>query len=162
MSGAALLDVNVLVALFDPAHIHHDVAHDWFSADGRAAWATCPVTEAGFLRVLTNPAYGGTAMRVAELAALLTRFCRSGGHVFWPDRVSLLDTALFDLTRAAGHRQMTDVYLLGLACRMGGRLATFDRTIPIRAVKGATAASLEVIAPAEQRAAKPDRTGRRA
>lgn len=148
MSGAALLDVNVLVALFDSEHVHHEAAHDWFSAEGCAAWATCPVTEAGFLRVLSNPAYGGAAMRVAELAGLLTRFCRSGGHTFWPGQVSLLDKSLFDLTRAAGHRQVTDVYLLGLACSMGGRLATFDRAIPIRAVKGATAASLDVISPA--------------
>jgi hypothetical protein len=69
--------------------------------------------------------------------------------VFWPDEVSLLDESAFDLSRAAGHRQLTDIYLLGLAHTRGGCLATLDRTIPVRAVKGATAASLAVIAPVD-------------
>jgi toxin-antitoxin system PIN domain toxin len=149
MSRVALLDVNVLVALFDPDHVHHEVAHDWFADRGRAGWATCPMTEAGFLRVLSNPAYRGTVPSVADLAARLRRFCRSGRHVFWGDELSLIDEAVVDLPRAGGHRQLTDLYLLALAHAKGGCLATFDRTIPLRAVKGATADSLEVIAPAE-------------
>lgn len=149
MSRVALLDVNVLVALFDPDHVHHEVAHDWFAGAGRPGWATSSVTESGFIRVLSNPAYRGTVARAADLAGRLRRFCDSGGHVFWADEVSLLNGALFDLSRIGGHRQLTDVYLLGLAQSRGGRLVTFDRTIPVSAVKGATAASLEVIAPAE-------------
>jgi toxin-antitoxin system PIN domain toxin len=149
VSRIALLDVNVLVALFDPDHVHHDAAHDWFADTGRSAWATCPLTEAGFLRVLSNPAYGGTVPRAVELADRLRRFCSSDGHEFWQGEVSLLDTSLFDLSRAGGHRRLTDIYLLGLAHQRGGRLVTFDRTIPIKAVRGATPASLEVIAPAE-------------
>jgi hypothetical protein len=145
----ALLDVNVLVALFDPDHIHHDVAHDWFADAGRAGWATSPVTESGFIRVLSNPAYRGTVARAADLAGRLRRFCDSAGHVFWADELSLLNGSLFDLSRIAGHRQLTDVYLLGQAQSRGGRLVTFDRTIPVRAVKGATADSLEVIAPVD-------------
>jgi hypothetical protein len=149
VSRIALLDVNVLVALFDPDHVHHDVAHDWFADAGRSGWATSPVTEAGFIRVLSNPAYRGTVARAADLAGRLRRFCASGGHVFWADELSLLDASRFDLSRVAGHRQVTDIYLLGLAHERGGCLATFDRAIPIRAVKGATPADLEVIAPAE-------------
>ena len=149
MSRVALLDVNVLVALFDPDHIHHDLAHDWFAEEGRASWATCPVTEAGFVRVLSNPGYAGAVTRAADLADRLRRFRESGGHVFWPDEVSLLDGALFDLSRVAGHRQLTDVYLLGLAHTRRGRLVTFDRTIPLRAVKGATAAALDVVGPVD-------------
>jgi hypothetical protein len=149
VSGTALLDVNVLVALFDADHVHHDLAHDWFADSGRAGWATCPLTEAGFVRVLSNPAYGGTLVRPADLVVRLRRFCGSGGHVFWPDAVSLLDTSLFELSRIAGHRQLTDIYLLGLAHKLGGRLATFDQGIPFAAVKGATAATLLVIAPIE-------------
>jgi hypothetical protein len=149
MSRAGLLDVNVLVALFDPDHVHHDVAHDWFAESGRSGWATCPLTEAGFVRVLSNPAYGGGAIRATDLVGRLRRFCRSGGHVFWPDGVSLLDESVFDVAHVAGHRQLTDIYLLGLAHACGGYLATFDRGIPFRAVKGATAASIEVIAPLE-------------
>lgn len=149
MSRIALLDVNVLVALFDPDHIHHETTHDWYAEVGRSSWATCPLTEAGFMRVLSSPSYAGTVMRPADLAERLRRFCASGGHVFWPAEVSLLDGSLFDLSRVAGHRQLTDVYLLGLAHKRRGRLVTFDRTIPVRAVKGATAASLQVIAPAD-------------
>lgn len=149
MNRTALLDVNVLVALFDPDHVHHEVAHDWFTDRGRRGWATCPLTEAGFIRVLSNASYGAAIARPADLAERLGRFCRSGGHEFWPDEVSLLDGSLFDLPRLGGHRQVTAVYLLGLAHKRGGRLATFDRTIPVAAVKRATAGTLEVIAPVE-------------
>jgi uncharacterized protein len=145
----ALLDVNVLVALFDPDHVHHEAAHGWFADTGRSGWATCPLTEAGFVRVLSNPAYRGTVVRATDLADRLRRFCRSGGHEFWPDEVSLLDSSLFDLSKVAGHRQLTDVYLLGLAHNRRGRLVTFDRAIPLAAVRGVSAAALEVVAPAE-------------
>jgi len=148
VSTAALLDVNVLVALFDPDHVHHELAHDWFAGEGRKAWATCPITESGFVRVLASPAYGGTLSRVPDLIARLRRFCESGGHVFWGDTVSLRDEKLFDAAFAAGHRQLTDIYLLGVAHAHGGRLATFDRSIPIRAVKGATKTTLAVISAA--------------
>jgi hypothetical protein len=143
----ALLDVNVLVALFDPNHIHHDLAHDWFAEHGSSAWATCPITEAGFVRVVTNPKYGPDPLRPAAALELLRRFCQRDGHSFWEDRVSLRDTSLFALDVAGGHRQLTDVYLLGLARTMDGTLATFDRTIPRAAVKGAGQAHLSIIEP---------------
>lgn len=148
MSPVALLDVNLLVSLFDPDHIHHEIAHDWFADNREAGWATCPTTEAGFLRVLGNPAYGPQAARVPTLARHLEKFRGSGHHRFWAEPVSLLDRTLFDLTHAGGHRQLTDVYLLGLATRMRGRLATFDRTIPLKAVVGARPATLAIIGPA--------------
>jgi len=147
MSRTALLDVNVLVALFDPDHVHHDLAHDWFSGNRPDGWATCPVTENGFLRVLANPAYGSGVTRPSELATRLRRFCASGHHAFWPDMVSLRDPALFDPAFIAGHRQITDVYLLGLAKKKGGRLVTFDGAIPLKAVRGAGRDLLSVIAP---------------
>lgn len=149
MSRIALLDVNVLVALFDPDHVHHELAHDWFADDGRAGWATCPLTENGFARVLASPAYASTITRVPELVERLRRFCGSGGHVFWPDTLSLRDGSVFDVPLVAGHRQLTDIYLLGLAHTHAGRLATFDRTIPLRAVRGAAAQDLALIAPAD-------------
>jgi len=149
VTRAALLDVNVLVALFDPDHVHHDLAHDWFAGHRHAGWATCPLTENGFVRVLANPAYGGPVTRVTDLAARLRTFCESGDHVFWPDAVSLRDRRVFDPALVAGPRQITDIYLLALARSQGGRLATFDRTIPLRAVKGATARDLTVIGPAD-------------
>lgn len=146
MSGAALLDVNVLIALFDPGHVHHDAAHDWFADHTGNGWATCPVTEAGFIRVLSG--LGSPTLRPATLIEHLRTFCTSPAHEFWPDALSLADAKLFNLSFAT-HRNLTDVYLLGLARRNGGRLATFDRTIPLKAVVGARRGMLEVIGPAE-------------
>ena len=144
MSGVALLDVNVLVALFDPGHVHHEAAHDWFADNAADGWATCPITEAGFIRVLS--AIGAPPLRPATLLDYLRKFCESPAHEFWPDAISLADTNLFDLSFASG-RHLTDVYLLGLARQKNGRLATFDRTIPHKAVVGARRTSLEIIAP---------------
>ena len=145
MNRTALLDVNVLVALFDATHVHHDTAHDWFEDHRAEGWATCPTTENGFVRILTNPRSGLNERAPAMIARLRT-FAASGHHVFWPDRLSLRDQ-LFDLAITQGHRQLTDVYLLGLAVSMGGVLATFDRTIPVNAVKGAVPDALVVIEP---------------
>ena len=145
MSTVALLDVNLLVALFDPDHVHHELAHDWFSDQKEVGWATCPVTENGLLRVLTSPAYRSPANRPDDIVARLRAFRKSGGHEFWADAVSLADEKTFSATYLRGHRQVTDVYLLGLARSRGGLLATFDRSIPAAAVKGATKATLQVI-----------------
>jgi len=149
MSRVALLDVNVLVALFNPVHVHHELAHDWFADNRRSGWATCPLTENGFLRVLGNPARGDQIMPIPDLVARLRKFCASGHHEFWTDAVSLRDERLFNASFARGHRQLTDVYLLGLATKKRGCLVTFDRTIPLAAVIGASGATLEVVSSVE-------------
>ena len=146
----SLLDVNLLVALFDPDHVHHDLAHNWFEDHREEGWATCPTTENGFVRVLSNPAYATPAPRPRDVVERLDVFRRSGFHHFWPDQVSLADAATFNPALIRGHRQVTDVYLLGVAAKAGGRLATFDRSIPIGAVKGATKDSLAVITAAPE------------
>ena len=143
MNGPHLLDVNVLVALFDPHHIHHDAAHGWFADHRDAGWATCPITETGFVRVISHPSYG-LGERVESATARLRTFCESGGHQFWRDAISLRDD-LFDLSRAGGAKQLTDIYLLGLAVNRKGRLATFDRTIPTASVRGTPPASLVLL-----------------
>jgi toxin-antitoxin system PIN domain toxin len=148
VSGAALLDVNVLVALADPDHVHHEIAHDWFADHAARPWATCAVTEAGFVRVISNPAYGAAATSTADLILLLRNFCAGASYEFWPEAVSLRDASLFRPSFIRGHRQLTDIYLLGLVTSRGGRLVTFDGTIPINAVIGATPAQVEVIAAA--------------
>ena len=145
MSRVALLDVNLLIALFDPDHVHHEIAHDWFADNRTSGWATCALTENGFLRVLGNPARGGEITRVADLVVRLRKFCASGHHQFWPDSISLRDERLFDTSLARGHQQLTDVYMLGLACKRGGRLVTFDQKVPLGAVKGARREWLEVV-----------------
>jgi toxin-antitoxin system PIN domain toxin len=149
VSRAALLDVNVLVALFDPEHVHHETAHDWFSDYQTHGWATCPVTEAGFLRILANPRYGGVPVRAADLLGHLKKFRASGHHEFWTESLSLCDEKLFDLRFAAGHRQITDIYLLGLARSRGASLVTFDQTIPLKAVVGAKPQNLSVLSAIE-------------
>ena len=144
MTRVALLDINVLVALFDPDHIHHDPAHDWLAAHRPGGWATCPITENGLVRILSNASYSGEYVPAADVRKRLATFCRSGDHVFWADDVSLRDERLFSLS-GIRYAQITDAYLLGLAVRKGGRLATFDRHIPSRAVIGADKDHLQLI-----------------
>ena len=149
MTRPALLDVNVLVALFSPDHVHHELAHDWFADHRQHGWATCPLTENGFVRVLTAPSKDLPPLRTGELLDRLRTFCKSGHHVFWPDTLSVRDATVFNQAFIRGHRQLTDVYLLGLAKTMNGTLATFDRTIPLAAVVGATRTTLSVISAVE-------------
>ena len=134
----ALCDVNVLIALFDQTHVHHEIAHDWLADDGAFGWATCATTENGFLRILGNPRLGVIETRDVLLASLRA-FCAMPEHTFWSENVSLRDATLFDDSVFVSYRHLTDVYLLGLAVRMDGRLATFDRSIPLAAVRGALA-----------------------
>ena len=140
-----LLDVNVLVALFDPAHVHHEAAHSWFEHARASGWATCPITENGFLRVVSNRSYPGRRTTVADAADRLRRFLASGGHVFWADDASLLDEAVARVASLAGHGEITDAYLLALAVQHNGRLATFDRNVRLAAVVGAEATHVEVV-----------------
>ena len=139
----ALLDVNVLVALFDPDHVHHDAAHEWFASNRAGGWATCPLTENGLVRILSNTAYSGAYETTEAIRGRLDAFCHSGNHAFWPDSVSLRDPR-FQLGRMT-FQQVTDVYLLGLAADRGGRLATFDRSIPLHSVSDAGSDSLSLI-----------------
>ena len=125
-----LLDVNFLVALFDPRHINHEAAHRWFRGTAAPRWATCSVTENGCVRVLSNPAYPTVSTTPTEMMARLQRFCDSGGHCFWSDDVALrtaLDGA--GKERLLGHRQVTDFHLAALSAARGGQLATFDRRL---------------------------------
>src|SRR5262245_30237019 len=91
----ALLDVNLLVALFDPDHVHHELAHDWFSDNRAEGWATCPMTENGLVRVLTNPRYESPVSTAVAVVDRLKKFRTSGHHEFWFDDVSLTDESLF-------------------------------------------------------------------
>lgn len=139
-----LLDVNVLVALIDPAHIAHDAAHVWFESSGHQDWATCPMTENGVIRVVGHPKYTNTPGSPAMVAGIVTRLRELPGHRFWPDDLSLVGSDLVDPTRILTSAQVTDTYLLGLAKSKGGTLATFDRRLSAAAVKGGKA-SLHLI-----------------
>src|SRR5690348_13794702 len=105
-AAVSLLDVNVLVALFDPEHTHYEAAHRWFEDNREFGWATCPLTENGLVRILSNFTYPGSRAPAAELRTRLERFCGSGHHYFWPDSLSLVGAA-FDLA-GVSHRHITD------------------------------------------------------
>ena len=142
----ALLDVNVLVALFDPAHLHHEAAHAWFGRNRSSRWATCPLTENALVRILSNASYPGRRTTVEDATARLRTFCADRHHVFWPDSVSVRDAGRFRWNHVQGHRQLMDVYLLALSVSNEGMLATFDSTISLKSVQGAAPHNLELIA----------------
>jgi uncharacterized protein len=131
-----LLDVNVLIALIDPAHVQHNAAHDWFAAHGKKAWATCPQTQNGVIRIVGHVRYPNTPGTPAAVVQFMSGLCALPGHVFWPDDISMLDTRKLDSTRLLSSAQVTDSYLLALACAHGGKLATFDRNLVTDAVHG--------------------------
>jgi toxin-antitoxin system PIN domain toxin len=141
----ALLDVNVLIALFDPGHINYEEAHRWLGGNLKHGWATCPMTINGCIRILSSPAYRSVRATPSEVADHLRRFCSVPDHHFWEDSVSLLDESLFRMSMIGGHQKIADAYLLGLAVRNHGRLATFDRSIPLKAVPGASPRNLVLI-----------------
>lgn len=141
-----LLDVNALVALFDPEHVHYSAVHEWFGGHRRMGWATCPLTENGLVRVISNPKYPGRGTTVEDAIQRLKRFRASGDHTYWPDSLSICDDGLLDLRHVRGHRQLTDIYLLALATKHQGRLVTFDRSIRHDAVTGASESNLETLA----------------
>ena len=129
-----LLDVNVLIALIDPAHVQHDAAHEWFDKSGKKAWATCPLTENGVLRIVGHARYPNSPGTPAAVAELMAMFLAHPGHEFWPDNVTLLDRQSVDAARLLESAQVTDSYLLALAASQGGKLATFDRKLVTDAV----------------------------
>jgi toxin-antitoxin system PIN domain toxin len=137
-----LLDVNVLLALADPLHVHHEAAHSWFASRGRRRWATCPVTENGFVRIASHPSYPNRPGEASVALDLLRGMCATDGHSFWSDSISLRDTSSSDTSLT--HGRVTDVYLLALAVSNRGRLATLDQHIPAGVIPGGPAA-IEVI-----------------
>ena len=144
MSVRALFDVNVLLPLFDIAHIHHAPARNWWALHKSAGWASCPLTQNGFVRIISKPGYQ-RPIGLQTALSLLAKQLEEGSHEFWPDYISITDASLFDPAFILGPNQITDVYLLGLAVKNGGRLVTFDRGLPLKDVRGAEAHHLVVL-----------------
>jgi toxin-antitoxin system PIN domain toxin len=140
----ALLDVNVLLALLDSDHVDHVRAREWLDHEIAAGWASCAITENGFVRILSQPRYP-SPVSPTEAIALLSRACDSAHHAFWPCDVSALDARIVDRSRVLGPRQVTDAYLLALAAAHGGRFVTFDRSLSLAAVPGASEHHLTVL-----------------
>jgi toxin-antitoxin system PIN domain toxin len=130
----ALFDLSVLIALLDDEHVENARAHRWFSENQADGWATCPLTQNGFVRIVSQPRYS-SPIPVTEAFEHLRKATEAKNHAFWPDDVSLLDKHLIDRSRILGPKQLTDIYLLALAVKHGGRLVTFDRAIPLGAVR---------------------------
>ena len=139
-----LLDVNLLLALSDPMHIHHESAHRWFVEKGRQNWATCPLTENGFVRIASHPNYPNRPGDVTAVLAIFRRLSEAQGHHFWSEDISILQ--ILEPDAIITHAQVTDVYLLGLAVHKRGKLATLDQRIPVGAVRGGRKA-LELVIP---------------
>ena len=140
----ALLDINVLVALLDSDHVDHRRARRWIETEVGHGWATCAITENGFVRIMSQPRYP-SPVSPAQAIERLARATRSEHHAYWPCSVSVLDDRIVARTRLHGSRQVTDAYLLALAVARGGRLVTFDTAVPLAAVHGAGGGHLTVI-----------------
>jgi uncharacterized protein len=132
----ALLDVNVLIALMDAAHVHHQLARSWLEENIQNGWASCPITQNGCIRILSQSAYPGSEP-AAVIAARLADAAATPWHEFWPDNLSLLEQDCLDWKHVLGSRQITDAYLLAVAVHRGGRLVTLDRAVPLAVVPGA-------------------------
>ena len=142
-----LLDTNVLIALLWPSHVRHELAGKWFARHRARGWATCPLTEAGFVRIVSNPAFSRDAVTPREAAGVLAANTVVKDHAFWPDELPFAEAVAFAGARLVGHQQVTDAYVLGLALRRGGMLATLDeRIVALTEPKSAERKSLEIVA----------------
>jgi uncharacterized protein len=139
-----LFDVSVLLPLFDPEHAHHERASAWWAEHQDEGWASCPLTQNGFIRVVSGRGYP-RPMALGAAISILRAQSKLPSHEFWPDDISLMDQEVFAHGRILGPKQITDAYLLGLAVQRGGRFATFDQSIPVGAVRGAQERHVVVI-----------------
>ena len=140
----ALLNVDVLIALLDADHLHHVRARDWLSANITTGWASCPITQNGCIRILSQPNYPN-ALTPAAVAERLREATEGVFHQFWAQGPSLLSPALMNWEYIVSSRQVTDAYLLALAVHHDGRLVTFDHPIVRRVVPGAEERHLVVL-----------------
>jgi len=140
----ALLDINVLLALLDSDHVDHDRAGDWLDREVDGGWASCALTQNGFVRIISQPRYPSPVSPTVAMD-LLGDACAAPSHQFWPCDVSLLDDAIVDRSLLHGPRQVSDAYLLALATAHEGRFVTFDRAVPLGSVRAATEDNLTVL-----------------
>jgi uncharacterized protein len=140
----ALLDVNVLIALLDSDHTLHHTAMSWFGSHAAEGWASCPITQNGCIRIMSNSSYPNS-FPVQAIMKRLADACSEDVHQFWSDEVSILDPAIVDATRIHGPKQLTDIYLLALCVTHKARFVTFDTGIPVAAVKHAKPHNLIVL-----------------
>ena len=127
--SAFLLDVNVLIALLRQDHVAHKSVKRWFQHTGSKHWATCALTQASFVRIVSNPKFAEHSLDISEALEMLSTVTKLSGHRFWTMDVDFLETVQPFAERLFGHQQVSDAYLLGLSAKKKGRLATLDRAI---------------------------------
>jgi toxin-antitoxin system PIN domain toxin len=140
----ALLGINVLLALLDADHVDHRRAQEWISGEIQHGWASCALTQNGFVRIISQPKYP-SPVSPFEAVERLRRATSTEHHEFWLCSTSLLDDRRINSSHVHGPRQVTDVYLLALAVEQRGRLVTFDHSIPLSAAPGATPEHLVIV-----------------
>jgi toxin-antitoxin system PIN domain toxin len=123
-----LLDVNVLVAMAWPRHAAHSTVQKWLARYAQEIWATCPFTQAGFVRIISNPAFSRDALSPKQALSLLRVNLDHPNHRFWPDTLEVND-AMTKVRQVTGHNQITDAYLLALAISRRGTLVTLDKSV---------------------------------
>ncbi len=142
-----LLDTNVLIALLWPSHTSHELVLAWFGRHRGKGWASCPLTEAAFVRIVSNPAFSRDAVTPREAAGLLAANIAADDHVFWPIDLGIESVLDATGTRLVGHQQVTDSYLLALSIKSGGRLATLDAgVVELTAPRSVERRAIELIA----------------
>ncbi|MCE2961447.1 MAG: TA system VapC family ribonuclease toxin [Akkermansiaceae bacterium] len=140
-----LLDINVLIALLDPNHTFHRLAHQWWSHDDRP-WASCPITENGLIRIMASTSYSkNSQLSVADVTTLLSVFTANTNHEFWSDHISFRDENEFQHTSILSSKHLTDIYLLALAAKNNATLVTFDQNIPLTPVTSAKPENLLIL-----------------
>ena len=140
----ALLDINVLLALLDNDHADHERARTWIAEEIQHGWASCAITQNGFVRIISQPRYP-SPVSPSHAIGLLSFATQTDYHEFWPCTPSLLDANVVDGSRLHSSRQVTDAYLLALAVENSGRFVTFDRSILLGAVPAAKKRHLIVL-----------------
>ncbi len=129
-----LLDINILIALADPDHVHHGKAETFFLANHTRGWATCPITENGFVRILSSPSYPNGPDTTDGACVVLKQLCANAGHRFWPDDLSIRSSPKLPVSK-----HLTDHYLLSLAMHRQGKLVTLDQHIQADLIPGGMA-----------------------
>ena len=140
----SLYDVNLLIAMFDPHHLHHDRALAWHSQNGHSGWATCPITQNGLMRIMSQAKYPN-CKPIVEMMGAVAAFALDPHHTFWPDDLSLASAGVLHAKATMTSGMLTDLYLLALAVKHSGRLVTLDKHISQSVVIGATAAHIVVL-----------------
>ena len=142
-----LLDVNVLIALLDKAHEHHQIANAWVNQNIREGrvWVSCPITQNGCVRIMSYKKYEPIPFPIGKIIDELNHITSTSEHVFIPDDISLLNSILIDRDKLSNSKQVTDVYLLALAKCNDCQFVTFNRKIAIHIIKDISQDFLEIL-----------------